>query len=187
VTIAQQHAGPGSAGQMPVLEPSALSPAFPSGTVVSTLYTSSRRTHKNPNDEHPPKVISHDLVLMVLGERVAGLPPPKYIEMYVVRADGSVVRHQPVSDTNPLLLHRPESVFKVLQPGNAIRLRVFENVRAVPCKWPKHHRKIPRTPGLVLVILRGEEGERRAHVVFLCPPKLDHIWATDAEKNASLR
>lgn len=182
MTAVEQIVRPGPPQEDPSVAPSIAKMSLPPGTVASTILSvGTKRDYVGSAGEGGRTIISHDFHLLVLGERVPRTLP-EYVELYVVRANGSVVRHRPVSEEFPLLFHKPMSVFQVLGPGNVLRVRIFANAKNTPGKWPKKHKKVSEVPGMVLVLVRGKKGESTVRYVFFSPPELDHIWATDAEK-----
>jgi hypothetical protein len=136
-------------------------------------------------------VLWHDITLHSGAFRVP-LVEPKTVEIYAVRTNGVTVHHRAVSEDDPVRFHKASSVFRPFGSGNVVRLRLFTNTENVACSWPGGHGNVPKVPGLVLVVTRGEDGEDGkpgppARHVFFCSTNWDRLWNLNWEKSKPVR
>ena len=134
----------------------------------------SRRGLCDRPDQPPAQVIAREFILKAVAGYADPSPVFEKVQIFAVRADGSLVFHDAIlGDTRT---HRPRSVFKVLGQGNFARFKFFANSELFGARWPPSWKNIPGYPGVVLILTYVKDHEVPTRHVFICPEDVLDIW-----------
>ncbi len=179
MTAAESVARPGSPPSFTIVDESPFTSELPQDVFFWKIYLASKRLSRRGLTEDPnlppAQVVAHTFVLEAVAGRADAATVLEKVQIYVVRADGSLVFHDALLGDGRT--HRPRSVFMVLGQGDYARFTFFANTALFGARWPAGWGDIPRYPGMALILTFAKDQKVPTRHAFACPEDLLGIWA----------